>query len=226
MLGLLGKKRGMTQIFDEKGDLIPVTVLEVGPCTVVQIKTKEKEGYTALQLGYGVKKLSRATKPYKGHFEKKKLAVFQKIKEFRAANVADFQSGDVLTVASFQQGDVVDVVGVTKGRGFAGVMKRHGKHGGPDGHGSDFHRGPGSIGMRAWPGRVLKNMKLPGHYGCDRVTTQNLKVIRVMLEENLLLVEGSVPGFSGGDIMVMSRKHKFEKKKVETDASSSVEQGQ
>ena len=230
MFGLMGKKKGMTQIFDGDGNIVPVTVLEVGPCMVVQKKSPEKDGYAAVQLGFQEKKASRATKPYRGHFEKKKLPIFQTLKEVRVENVSDFQEGQTFTVECFQAGDIIDVTGQSKGRGFQGVMKRHGKHGGPDSHGSDFHRGTGSIGMRAWPGRVLKNMRLPGRMGNDKVTTQKLLVVKVEKENNLMLVKGAVPGFRNADVFVFQRGKSFPKAVKETkqeddNAAGSAEQG-
>lgn len=211
MFALLGKKRGMTQIFQDDGTLLPVTVIEAGPCMVAQKKTKAKEGYDALQLAFGKSKAGRLTKAQKGHFEKKKLELYGRLGEFRTSKAAHFEVGDMLTVAALQVGDTVDVTGVTKGHGFSGVMKKEGKHGGPDSHGSDFHRRPGSIGMRTWPARVLKNMGMPGHYGCVTQTVKNLKVVAVKPEQNLVLVEGSVPGHRNGDVVVVHRKKDFEK---------------
>lgn len=210
MLGMLGYKRGMTQVFDADGNFVPVTVVEVGPCTVVQKKTGENEGYNSLQLGIGVKKAARATKPYRGHFEKKSLPIFSHLQEFRTEQVAGFEVGDRLYATAFETGDVVHVSGLTKGRGFQGVMKRHGKHGGPASHGSDFHRRPGSIGMRTWPGRVLKNMKLPGHMGVERVTIKNLEVVGVFADDNVILVRGAIPGHNGALVEIMPANNAIE----------------
>lgn len=210
-LGLLGRKKGMTQIFGTNGEVIPVTVIETGPCTVVQKKTVATDGYNALQLGFvQTTKKQRLSKPRRGHFEKKKLAYFTQLKEFRVCDPELFQVGDCLQVQVFQTGDWVDVQGWTKGRGFQGVIKRHGKHGGPDSHGSDFHRRPGSIGMRTWPGRVLKNMGMPGRMGHDQVMIRKLKVRLVQPENNLLLVEGAVPGHREGIVAVYNRTKNFE----------------
>lgn len=212
MLGLMGKKMGMTQVFDEAGEVIPVTVVKVGPCTVVQVKTKESDGYDAIQLGYDTTKPRRITKAERGHFEKRSLPLFKYLREFRTEHVKDFEVGQELLVAGFKSGDVVNVSGVTKGRGFQGVMKRHNKHGGPASHGSDFHRRPGSIGMRTWPGHVLKNMKMPGHMGNVNVTTKNLKIVSVRPEDNVLLIRGALPGAASGLVIVVPEDKGFEKR--------------
>lgn len=205
-LGLLGRKKGMTQVFGKDGEVIPVTVIHAGPCTVVQKKTAENDGYPAIQIGFEeLKKQKRLAKPYRNHFEKRKLNCFSNLREFRVAAPNDFEVGQVMNVQLFQIGDRIDVQGVTKGRGFQGVIKRHGKHGGPDAHGSDFHRRPGSIGMRTWPGRVLKNMGMPGRLGSDRVTTKGLTVVAIVPEQNLLLVQGSVPGAREGLVVVYKK---------------------
>lgn len=210
-LGLLGRKKGMTQIFDTEGEAIPVTVIETGPCTVVQKKTVSTDGYNAIQLGFApVAKKGRLTKPYRGHFEKKKLDYFAKLREFRIGDPELFSVGDCLPVGLFQVGDLVDIRGWTKGRGFQGVIKRHGKHGGPDAHGSDFHRRPGSIGMRTQPGRVFKNTRLPGRLGNEQVMLRNLKVREVRGAENLLLVEGGIPGHREGLVIIYNRNKDFE----------------
>ncbi len=210
MLGLMGEKIGMTQTYDQDGHVQPVTVVRAGPCTVVQVKTMETDGYDAIQVGFGVTKPGRVNKPCRGHFEKQGVGLFTCVREFRTERASAFKVGQVLTVKAFQNGDVVDVQGVTKGRGFQGVMKRHGKHGGPASHGSTVHRRPGSIGMCAWPGRVLKNMKLPGHMGVDVVTTKNLTVVDVRPDDNLLLIGGAVPGHRGGLVAVFNRAPDFE----------------
>lgn len=210
-LGLLGRKKGMTQIFDEEGAIIPVTVIEAGPCTVVQKKTQKTDGYQAIQLGFGKAKEQRFNKPRKGHFEKKKLEFFTHLKEFRTPKAEELEVGQVVSVKVFQTGDIVDVQGITKGRGFQGVMKKEGKHGGPDAHGSGFHRRPGSIGMRTWPGKVLKNMGMPGRMGNEQVMTRHLTVVGVRPEENLLLVRGCVPGAREGLLVIYNREKDFEK---------------
>lgn len=198
MLGLMGEKLGMTHIYDENGNMIPVTVVKTGPCTVTQVKTTETDGYNAIQLGFGTPKPHRVNKPAKGHCEKHGVGLCYRFKEFRTDKAADFTVGQTLTVACFEKGDYVKVQGTTKGRGFQGVMKRWGKHGGPASHGSTVHRRPGSIGMCAWPGHVFKNMKMPGHMGVEKCTTVNLEIVEVRPEENLLFVKGAIPGWCGG----------------------------
>lgn len=230
MLGLMGKKLGMTQVFAGEGDMLPVTVLEVGPCTVVQKKTGESDGYDALQLGFGTRKPKNTAKPMRGHFEKRKLPVFRHLKEFRTEKAAEFEVGDELLAAAFKPGDIVNVTGRTKGRGFQGVIKRHGKHGGPAAHGSNFHRRPGSIGMRTWPARVPKNMKLPGHLGDERVTIKGLEVVEVRAEENLVLIKGSVPGATGSLLLLTPATEAIEgreglRRAAENPSAEAVEAG-
>ncbi len=210
MLGLIGKKMGMAQIFGEDGSQIPVTVVVAGPCAVVQKKTKETDGYNAVQLGFEKANPRRLSKAVRMHQEKKGLEPFVHLREFRTD--AGLEVGQLLTVGTFKVGDTVDVVGTTKGRGFQGVIKRHGKHGGPASHGSDFHRRTGSIGMRTWPGRVFKNTRLPGHMGVDRVTIKNLEVVGVRPDDNALLIKGAVPGARNGLITVINRTKDFEKR--------------
>jgi large subunit ribosomal protein L3 len=202
MLGLIGRKLGMTQRFAEDGNVIPVTIVTVGPCTVVQKKTVKKEGYESLQLGYEAKKEKRTTKAMKGHFSKKGLPLQAKLKEFRIEDSAGYEVGEELFVAGFKVGEKVHVQGTSKGRGFQGVMKRWGKHGGPASHGSGFHRSPGSIGMRTWPSRVFKNMKLPGHMGDATITIKNLEVVEIRPEDNLLFLRGAVPGARNGLVVI------------------------
>ncbi len=198
--GLLGKKLGMTQIFDETGRAVPVTVLEVGPCTITQVKTNERDGYEALQLGFGHSK--RLNSPERGH-RRPSGSDARYLREVRATAVEEFRVGQVLDCTLFKEGELVDVTGTSKGRGFAGVMKRHGFGGGPKTHGqSDRARAPGSIGASATPGRVLKGMRMAGQMGNERVTTQNLRVAKVDTQRNLVLVHGSVPGANGGLVMV------------------------
>ena len=199
---LIGKKIGMTQIFDEKGTVIPVTVIEAGPCTVVQIKTQQTDGYDAVQLGFGDIKEKKVTKPIKGHFAKAKLTPKKHLREFRVDNISEYKIGDEKKADVFQVGDIVDIQGITKGKGFQGVIKRHGQHRGPMGHGSMYHRRPGSMGACATPGRVFKGKKLPGHMGVETVTIQNLKVVRVDLDKNVILVKGSVPGNKGAVLKI------------------------
>ncbi len=200
--GLIAKKIGMTQIFDENGAVIPVTVLEAGPCTVVQIKNEETDGYKAVQLGFGDVKDKKVIKPIKGHFNKAKLAPKKHLREFRLDNIEDFKVGNEIKADIFQAEDIVDIQGVSKGKGFQGVIKRHGQQRGPMGHGSMYHRRPGSMGACATPGRVFKGKKLPGHMGHVTVTIQNLRVVRVDLDKNVILVKGSVPGPKGAILKV------------------------
>lgn len=192
--GIIGKKLGMTQVFDAEGKVIPVTVIEAGPCIVVQRKTVRNDGYDAVQLGFGPKKAHRAGKPMIGHFRKAGKGAFGALQEVKVPTDSPLDAGAEVHVDMFKEGDVVDVTGNSKGRGFAGVIKRWNFKGGRATHGSMFHRAPGSIGASAWPSRVIKNMKMAGHYGDERVTTLNLKVVGVQPEKNLLLVRGAVPG--------------------------------
>ncbi len=192
--GIVGKKLGMTQVFDAQGRVVPVTVIEAGPCTIVQRKTKQDDGYDAVQLGYGQKKAHRVNKPMLGHFQKAGKGAFAALRELRVDSESPLEVGNEVRVDIFQEGDYVDVTGQTKGRGFAGVVKRWGFKGGRATHGSMFHRAPGSIGGSSWPSRVIKNMKMGGHYGNERVTVLNLRVVAIQPEKNLLLVRGAVPG--------------------------------
>ena len=191
---LIGRKLGMTQIFGEKGVVIPVTVIEAGPCTVVQVKTVETDGYDAVKLGFGEIKEKKLTRPAKGQFTKAKLQPKKYLREFRLEDITGVEVGAELKADTFAAGDIVDIQGTTKGKGFQGVIKRHGQHRGPMGHGSMYHRRPGSMGATSTPGRVFKGKKLPGHMGMLKVTIQNLEVIRVDLDKNVILVKGSVPG--------------------------------
>ena len=194
--GLMGKKLGMTQIFDETGRVVPVTVIEVGPCVVTQIKTKERDGYEAVQLGFGEKK--RLNQPERGH-RRAANANSRYLREFQATDLDEYTVGQLLDCTSFQVGEQVDVTGTSKGKGFQGVMKRHGFHGGPKTHGqSDRARAPGSIGASATPSRVLKGMKMAGRMGGKRVTQVGLTVHSVDAERNLLLVKGAIPGPKNG----------------------------
>src|SRR3989338_7816058 len=194
MIGLLGKKLGMTQIFDQNGKHVPVTVLEVGPCTILQVKKKETDGYQAIQLGYGEKKESRTTKPELGHFKKCSSGSKRFVREIRTENTEGLEAGKELQVNNFAVGDYVDVIGTSIGRGFQGVVKRHHFKGGERGHGSMFGRVAGSIGASSFPSRVVKGMRMPGQMGNERVTTQSLKVEKVDLEHHLIAVHGAVPG--------------------------------
>ena len=202
--GLIGKKLGMTQIFDEKGNVIPVTVVEAGPCVVAQIKTEDNDGYNAVQLGFGDVKDKHINKPEKGHFAKAKLTAKKHLREFRLDSIEGLKVGDELKADVFEAGEKVDVQGTTKGKGFQGVIKRHGQHRGPMGHGSMYHRRPGSMGATSTPGRVFKGKKLPGHMGSVTVTVQNLDVVRVDMDKNVLLIKGSVPGAKGAILKIKS----------------------
>ncbi|MBQ9297892.1 MAG: 50S ribosomal protein L3 [Clostridia bacterium] len=199
---LIGKKLGMTQIFDENGAVIPVTVIEAGPCTVVQVKTVETDGYNAVQLGFGSVKESKLNKPEKGSFKKANIEPKKYLREFRVDSTENITVGSEVKADVFTAGEKVDIQGVTKGKGFQGVIKRHGQHRGPMGHGSMYHRRPGSMGPTSTPGRVFKGKKLPGHMGIDTVTIQNLEVVRVDLDKNVILVKGSVPGNKGAILKI------------------------
>jgi large subunit ribosomal protein L3 len=199
--GLIGKKIGMTQVFSDEGVAVPVTVIEVEPSVVIQKKTKETDGYDALQLGYGRIKQKRVTKALQGHFRKADKGLFRVLREFQVGSEGA-EPGQEIRVELFQPGDYVDVVGTTKGKGFAGVIKRHGFHGGRSTHGSMFHRAPGSIGASADPSRVFKGTRLPGHMGSVRKTVQNLLVWAVRPEINAILIKGAVPGCKNGYLLI------------------------
>ena len=202
MKSLLGKKLGMTQIFDEEGKLIPVTVIEAGPCSVVQRKTAATDGYEAVQLGFGEQKPERVVKPRAGHFKKAGVGTMRELREVRVEAADAAKAGDTWTAAIFEGVNFVDVLGVTKGKGFQGVMKRHNFSGGRATHGSHFHRTTGSIGMKEKPGRVFKGKKMAGQMGSTDVTVQSLKVVQVRATENLILVKGAVPGANGTTLVV------------------------
>lgn len=205
-MGILGRKVGMTQVFDEAGRAVAVTVVDAGPCTVVEIRTPEKNGYSAVQLGLGEVKPSHVTKPQKGYFDKQEVAPKRWLREFRVDNTADYQVGQEITVSLFQGGEIIDVTGISKGKGTAGVMKRHGFGGTPFSHGhSVTHRHPGSIGCSSFPGRVMKGRRMAGHMGSEKVTTKNLKVFAVDATNNLLLIEGPVPGAKDSLVVVKKK---------------------
>lgn len=199
--GILGRKIGMTQIFNEQGQAVPVTVVEAGPCIVVQKKAPERDGYSAIQLGFGEKRERLFNKPIKGHFAKVGVRPLRFLREFRVDDIDNYQVGQEIKADVFAAGERVDVVGTSKGRGFAGGIKRHGFHRGPMAHGSKYHRRPGSLGAKG-PARVFKGRKLPGHYGVERVTEQNLEVVRVDPERNLLAIKGAIPGPRGGLVLI------------------------
>jgi len=215
-IGILGKKLGMTQLYDEKGVLHPVTVIEAGPCPILQKKTAEKERYTAYQLGFSDRKERNTPKAMKGHFKKANSAPKTFIREFHADVGDDLKVGDTITVSRFAAGQFVDVIGVSKGKGFQGVVRRHRFAGGGAAHGSKSHRRAGAIGMRAWPGRIWKNARMPGHMGNVRITTQNLRIFQVREKENVLLIRGSIPGSNGSYVVVRpaikKKAEKVEKK--------------
>lgn len=199
---LIGKKIGMTQVFGEGNALIPVTVIEAGPCPVVQVKTPETDGYHAVQIGFSPKKEKNTSQGEKGHFKKAGVAPTHFLREIRLSQAASLQVGSTLTVGLFKDTPKVDVIGITKGRGFQGVMKRWNFQGQPASHGHMMHRRPGSIGMRQTPGHTARGKKMPGHFGVDGRTVQNLQVVQVLEDKNLILVKGSVPGANGSTVLV------------------------
>jgi large subunit ribosomal protein L3 len=199
MKGILGRKVGMTQIFDEGGEIVPVTIIEAGPCFVTQIKTPERDGYAAVQLGFKEVKPKRLTRPQLAHLRKNQLPPLRYLREIRVSDVSQYEEGQKVRVSIFDVGDRVDVTGISKGKGFAGVVKRHGFGGGPKTHGqSDRHRAPGSIGAGTTPGHVYKGLRMAGRMGNARVTAQNLQVVLVDPERNLLAVKGAIPGARNG----------------------------
>ena len=203
--GILGGKLGMTQIFDESARAIPVTAIEAGPCRVAQVRTPERDGYSAIQLAFGEIKDAKLTKPDLGHLKKNKLDAARHLVELRVADASQFELGAEIKADVFEAGEKADVVGTSKGKGFAGVMKRHGFHGKPASHGTERkHRSPGSIGAGTTPHHVFKGQKMAGRMGHDRVTVLNLEVVRVDAERNLILVKGAVPGPNGGLVIIRS----------------------
>lgn len=201
--GLIGRKVGMTQLLQDDGTVVPVTVIQAGPCVVVQNKTVEKDGYEAVQLGFvEFVKPKRVNKPMTGHFKKTNTAPVRVLRETRASGDKAPKAGDKILVDIFSANELVDIIGTSKGRGFAGLIKRHHFHGGRASHGSMFHRAPGSIGASAYPSRVVKGMRMAGHLGNSRVTVQNMRVARVDQENNLLFLRGAVPGPNGGYVLV------------------------
>lgn len=205
-MGILGKKIGMTRVYNDMGYVIPVTVVEAGPCKVLQVKSQATDGYDAIQVGFGDKKAQRINKPDAGRFKKAGTDGFYHIKEFHVDKPEEFEAGQEVTLGQlFKVGDVIDVQGTSKGMGFQGVMKRHGFSGGPGGHGSKFHRRPGSIGCSAWPARVVKGKKLPGRMGNATVLKKNVIVVDVRGDENLILLKGPVPGAKQGLLKIFSK---------------------
>jgi len=199
---LIAKKVGMSQVFDENNRLLPVTVLEAGPCPVTQVKTVEKDGYAAVQIGYGAQKEGRLTMPELGHLEKAGVDAVRVLQEFQLADGESYEAGETLTVEKFTEVEKVDVIGMSKGQGFQGVVPRYGFQGGPASHGSMTHRRGGSYGFCQDPGHVIKGKKMPGHDGHVRGTTQNLTVVKVIADKNLLLIKGSIHGANGGTVYV------------------------
>lgn len=208
MSAILGKKIGMTNVFSPDGVLIPVTVVQVGPCVVTQVKTMDTDGYTALQLGFDERAPEKLNKPMAGHLKKAGEKGFRVLREFRTASVEGIELGTEVNIDMFSVGEKVCVSGITKGRGFQGTIKRHGFSRGPESHGNRNHRKPGSIGNSAWPSKVIKGKKLPGHMGTDRKTTKNLTIVDIKPKENILLLKGAVPGPKTGILEVCKAKGK------------------
>ena len=203
---ILGKKIGMTQIFLADGRLVPVTVVEAGPCPVTQVKTQKTDGYEAVQVGFGELSEQRAkkllNKPELGHFKKAEVAPVRYLREFRFEDISGYKVGDVIKCDVFGEGDIIDVIGTSKGHGFTGVIQRWNHHTGPMAHGSKYHRGVGSMGANSDPSRVFKNKKMSGQYGGERVTIQNLEVVKVDAERNLVMIKGAIPGANGSLVIV------------------------
>mgnify|MGYP001032684004 FL=1 len=206
MIGLIGRKVGMTQLFDERGEAIPVTIIEAGPCTVTELRSAQRDGYTAVQLGFGAGKESRFTRPVLGQFKKRNLPPARHLREFRVDSIEGLQVGQSLDVSMFEKGRRVDIQGVTKGRGFAGVVKRHKFVAGHASHGPTAGKQPGSIGASAYPSRVIKGKRLPGHMGSVNLTIKNLEVVAIDPELNVLMVRGAVPGPANGLVVVKKRE--------------------
>lgn len=213
MKGLLGKKLGMTQIFTEDDRVVPVTIIEADECVVTQVKTPGRDGYSAIQISFGEIREKLVNKPAKGHFKKAKVKPKRHLAEIRVDEDAEYKIGQPVKVDIFEVGEKADVIGISKGKGYAGVVKRWGFSGGPGGHGSHFHRKPGAIGACASPSRVFKGRKLPGQMGNKRITTQNLEIVGVDAEQNLLLIKGNVPGSKNSLVMVKEAAKKNEKAK-------------
>ena len=202
--GIIGKKIGMTQIFDEAGKVVPVTVVEAGPCVVVQKKTVENDGYAALQLGYGDVKVQRVNKPMKGHFDKADVACKKNLKEFRLDDCDSLNVGDIIKADTFAVGDAIDVVGTSKGKGFAGAIKRHNQHRLKETHGTGpVHRQAGSMGACSSPSRIYKGKGMAGHMGAEQVTVQNLEIVKIDTENNLIAIKGAIPGPKGGIVYIV-----------------------
>jgi large subunit ribosomal protein L3 len=199
---ILGKKLGMSQVFDENGNLIPVTVIQAGPCSVVQKKTVENDGYESIQIGFSDIREKLVNKPIKGHYDKAGVSYKRYLREFRLDDASTYNVGDEIKADVFEKNEKIDVTGISKGKGFQGVIKRHGQHRGPMAHGSNYHRRPGSMGGSSNPSKVFKGKKLPGHMGVDKVTVQNLTVVDIDAEKSLLLIKGAIPGPKGGLVII------------------------
>lgn len=199
---IIGKKVGMTQIFDQNGKVVPVTVVEAGPCVVVQKKTVETDGYDAIQVGFGEIREKLVNKPKKGHFAKAGVSLRRRLKEFRLADITNYNVGDEIKVDLFEAGDKIDVSGVSKGKGFQGTIKRWNASRGPMSHGSKFHRAVGSMGASSDPSRTFKNKRMPGHMGAENTTVLNLQVVKVMPEKNIILIKGGIPGPNKGTVVI------------------------
>ncbi len=204
--GLIGKKMGMTGVYSPDGKYIPVTVIEIGPCFVTQVKTVETDGYNSVQLGYGSKKEKHTTKALQGHFKKSGDILFSHMREFEVSEPAEFSVGQEITLDMFEVGELVEVTGTSKGRGFAGTIKRHGFSRGPETHGCRNHRAPGSIGCSAWPAKVVKGKKMPGRFGNYRKTVRNQEIVDIRPEDNVILLKGQVPGAKSGIIEIKRPK--------------------
>lgn len=203
MMGILARKIGMTRVFKENGEIVPVTVLEAGPCKIINIRRKENDGHNAIQIGFEKIKFNKLNKPLQGYMKKQGIEDgFRYIREIRTDTIEGLKIGDEIKVNIFKPGEKVDVIGISKGKGFAGGVRRHHFHGGPASHGSMAHRRPGSIGTNTFPGRVLKNKKLPGHMGNKRVTVKNLKIHSIVEDKNLILINGAVPGAPDGLLII------------------------
>lgn len=209
-LGMIGKKLGMTQVYDENGSVVPVTVVMAGPCQILEVKKQDKAGYSAVKLGFDekVKNINRAEKGYFASVSKtadKKITPKRIQKEFRVEDTSSYKAGDVLNADLFAKDEMIDVIGISKGKGFQGVIKRYGFSGGPATHGSKFHRRPGAIGAHTFPGRVWKGQQMPGHMGNEQITVKNLKVFQVDAENNLLLIKGAIPGPNTGIVFIKKK---------------------
>lgn len=204
--GLIGKKMGMTGVYSPDGKYVPVTVIQVGPCVVTQVKTVETDGYNSVQLGYGLKKEKHTTKALQGHFKKSGGALFSHVREFEVSEPTEFTLGQEVSLDMFEVGELVEVTGTSKGRGFSGTIKRHGFSRGPETHGCRNHRAPGSIGCSAWPAKVVRGKKMPGRFGNDRNTVRNQEIIDIRPEDNVILLKGQVPGAKSGIIEIKRPK--------------------